>query len=94
MDTNIYESLARIASIFVEHLVGDGDGGYCFDTEEPIITLGDLANLFPNVLKRAENALLEADASHEALLFAKNLANDYLNEGYAIEQQVEEASND
>lgn len=94
MDTNIYESLARIASIFVEHLVGDGDGGFVFDTEEPIITLGDLTNLFPGVLDEAENALLEADASHEALLTIRDLALSNLTEAYAEEQQMEEREND
>lgn len=88
------DTKARIASIFVEHLVGDGDGGFVFDTEEPIITLGDLTNLFPGVLDEAENALLEAGASHEALLFARTIANDYLCETYAQEQQEEEHTND
>lgn len=83
----------KIAQLFIDHLVFDGDRFY-FDNEYPCLSLSDIAAMFPDILQEAEDALLEADASHEALLTIRDLALSNLTEAYAEEQQMEEHEND
>lgn len=73
-------TLNSISLIMLEHLIYDcGTGEFTFDTGEPVLTLDELYNLFPEALEAAEEAF--TDAMDDSLEDVKSramegLAND------------------